>query len=145
MKTVREYSAGGVIYRPGPRGPEVCLIATEGFRHWQLPKGLVEHGEPPAETAVREVREETGLTGEIGEPIGRIEYWYVRPDYQKTGERVRVHKKVDFYLMRYVAGSTDDHDHEVDDARWFLIDDALTALSFEGERDILRRARLRIG
>jgi 8-oxo-dGTP pyrophosphatase MutT (NUDIX family) len=148
MRTVREHSAGGVIYRPGsgsPEGaPEVCLIATEGFRHWQLPKGLVEAGEPPQDTAVREVREETGLEGEVDGFLGRIEYWYVRPDYRKTGEHVRVHKEVDFFLMRYVAGSTEDHDHEVDDARWFPIDEALRTLSFEGERDILRRARERI-
>lgn len=149
MRTVREYSAGGVIYRSGPESssgtPEVCLIATEGFRHWQLPKGLVEDGEPAAQTALREVREETGLEGEIEDHLGRIEYWYVRPDYRNPDERVRVHKEVDFFLMRYVSGSTERHDHEVDDARWFPVDEALRTLSFEGERDILRKARDRIG
>lgn len=149
MRTVREYSAGGVIYRTAPHSPagkpEVCLIATEGFRHWQLPKGLVEDGEPAAETALREVREETGLEGEIEDHLGRIEYWYVRPDYKNRDERVRVHKEVDFFLMRYVSGSTERHDHEVDDARWFPVDAALRTLSFEGERDILRKARERIG
>lgn len=148
MRTVREYSAGGVIYRPGSGSPgtepEVCLIATEGFRHWQLPKGLVESGEPPEETATREVREETGLEGEIDGFLGRIEYWYVRPDYRNTGERVRVHKEVDFFLMRYVSGSTDLHDHEVDDARWFPVSEALRTLSFDSEREILRKARARI-
>lgn len=69
----------------------------------------------------------------------------MRPDYKNRDERVRVHKEVDFFLMRYVSGSTERHDHEVDDARWFPVDAALRTLSFEGERDILRKARERIG
>ncbi len=145
MRTVTEFSAGGVVYRPASPGPEVCLIATNGFRYWQLPKGLVERGEPPEETAAREVREETGLTAELERQVGPIEYWYVRSDYDRPSEQVRVHKRVVFYLFRYVSGSTDDHDHEVDDARWFPVAEAATLLSFDNEREALRKAVEMIG
>jgi 8-oxo-dGTP pyrophosphatase MutT (NUDIX family) len=129
-----EISAGGVIYRRQRERPEVCLIATQGGKAWQLPKGLIERGEPPEETARREVAEETGLRGDLLQRLDRIEYWYV---WDHGGERTRVHKFVYFFLFRYTGGSTEDHDEEVDDARWFPLAEAQERLSFEGERRVL--------
>jgi 8-oxo-dGTP pyrophosphatase MutT (NUDIX family) len=137
MKTRLEISAGAVIYRLRAIGPEVCLIQTQGGKAWQLPKGLIERGEPAEEAALREVAEETGLSGEVLGRLDKIEYWYVWPE---DGERVRVHKFVYFFLMRYLSGSTKDHDDEVDDARWFALPEAKQKLSFEGERRVLERA-----
>ncbi len=137
MKTRLEISAGGVIFRRGPGGPEVCLIATQGGRAWQLPKGLIERGEPPEDAALREVSEETGLTGDILQPLDKIEYWYVF-DFGQGKERV--HKFVYFYLLRCTGGSTEHHDAEVDDARWFPLDEAQRTLSYEGERTVLAKA-----
>lgn len=140
VKTRTERSAGGVIYRRWRGALEVCLIATQGGQTWQLPKGLIERGEPPEEAARREVEEETGLRGELVRPLETIEYWYVW-DHGGDGDRARVHKFVTFYLFRYTGGSTKDHDDEVDDARWFPLAEAAERLSFEGERGVMRLAR----
>ena len=148
MKTRNEISAGGVIYRPGDHGPDVCLIATQGGKAWQLPKGLIERGEQPEEAARRELAEETGLQGELLQRLDRIEYWYV---WDEDGERVRIHKLVYFFLFLYTSGSTEDHDEEVDDARWFPIAEAQKKLSFENEQRVMElaagaiRERLRAG
>ena len=137
-----EISAGGVIYRRRQGQPEVCLINTQGGEAWQLPKGIIERGEPPEETARREVAEETGLHGDLRQRLDRIEYWYV---WDHGAERVRVHKLVHFFLLRYTGGSTKDHDDEVDDAQWFPLAEAQQRLSFEGERGVLRLAAEALG
>ena len=137
MKTRLEISSGGVIYRRGRKEPEVCLIATNSGKTWQLPKGLIEQGEPPEDAARREVNEETGLQGELLQRLDKIEYWYVW-DYGEGRERV--HKFVYFFLFRYTGGSTDDHDEEVDEARWFPLAEALTRLSFANERRVMEKA-----
>jgi len=128
-------SAGGVVYRRRGSRLEVCLIATAGRTRWQLPKGRIEPGETREEAALREVREETGLEGRIEEQLGEISFRYVRK------QRKRIHKRVVFFLMELVSGSTDDHDDEVDEARFFPIDEAIDRLTFQSERDIVQRAR----
>lgn len=141
MKTRTEVSAGGVIYRQSGEQTEVCLIATRGYEAWQLPKGLIEPGEPTEDAALREVAEETGLRGEILAPLDKIEYWYV---WGEGDERARIHKLVYFFLVRYQDGSTDDHDDEVDEARWFLFADAKRTITYENERRIVEQALERI-
>ena len=142
MKTRMEISAGGVIYRPGDGEPDVCLIATQGGKAWQLPKGIIERGEQPEEAARREVAEETGLQGELLQRLDRIEYWYLW-DYGEGRERV--HKLVYFFLFQYTSGSTEDHDDEVEDACWFPIAEAQKRLSFENEQRVLELATEAIG
>ena len=137
-------SSGGVIYRPvtgrvgdSPGdGIEVAIVAVRGGKAWCLPKGIINKGEDSPTAALREVREETGLSGAIVDEIGVISYWY----YLKE-EMSRIHKTVHFFLMKYINGSTDDHDHEVDEARWLPIDEALKKLSYKSERDIMRKAK----
>jgi 8-oxo-dGTP pyrophosphatase MutT (NUDIX family) len=138
VKTRREVSAGGVIYRQVEEALEVCLIATQGGKTWQLPKGIIEDGEPPEETALREVSEETGLQGDIVANLGKIEYWYV--DTYTGPDPIRVSKRVYFYLLRCTGGSTEDHDDEVEQARWFPLEQAPRRLSFENERKVVRKA-----
>lgn len=137
MRRRLEISAGGVIFRQGGGGTDVCLIATQGGKAWQLPKGLIERGEPPEAAARREVTEETGLTGTLLQRLEKIEYWYVW-DFGQGSERV--HKFVHFFLFRYTDGSTEDHDDEVDEARWFSLHEAQERLSFDGERNVLAKA-----
>jgi periplasmic divalent cation tolerance protein len=136
IRTVREVSAGGVIYRRGGDLFEVALIHVRN--RWGLPKGHVEEGERVEETALREVREETGLEGKLVRKLGDIRYSY--RDKTKEGEPIRIYKRVHFYLMRYVRGDVRDHDHESDDARWFPIEQAMKQLKFATERKMVHRA-----
>ena len=138
MKTRTETSAGGVVFRlGGDDHVDVAIIRTHEDR-WQLPKGWIEDGEQPEQTAVREVREEAGVTAECVGPLGNIEYWY-RSTYDP--EPARVHKFVHFFLLRYLSGSTDDHDDEVREARWVDIADAERMLAFKDERRMVQLAR----
>lgn len=129
-------SSGGVVYRRTSSGHvEVCLIATNARSRWQLPKGGIEPGETKEQAAVREVAEETGLVGRIEDKLGEFSFKYVNKS------RKRIHKRVVFYLMRLESGSTDEHDDEVDEARFFPIDQAIAALTYESERDIVAKAK----
>jgi 8-oxo-dGTP pyrophosphatase MutT (NUDIX family) len=127
---IRETSYGGVVLRDA----EVLVITPAGKRRVAaLPKGGPHPGESGEQTAAREVREETGITAAVRGFLGDVTYWYRR------GGR-RVYKTVHFYLFDYVSGSTDDHDHEVEDARWMPLGEARTALSYPGERALIERA-----
>lgn len=128
----RQHSAGGLVVRNG----HVLLIATAGGRRWQLPKGHVEPGESIAQAAVREVREETGVSGRIVAELPGIDYFFV----EKDGRRVRKH--VDYFLLDYTGGDEEDFDPvEVDGARWFPWEEALGRLSHANERRVAERAR----
>ena len=98
-----------------------------------LPKGHPEHGESAAEGALREVREEAGVSGDLLESLGVVEYTYER-------KRKRIAKQVEFFLIEYRDGDPADHDHEVEQARWMPLAEAATALTYPGEREIVSRA-----
>lgn len=136
-----QVSAGGVVFRRENGRTEVAIVSV-GKNRWQLPKGLVDEGEKPEITAVREAREEAGLQSEVVQHIETIEYWYAGLD---GGERVRFHKRVHFFLLRYLSGETTDHDWEVNESRWVPIEDATSQLTFDSERRVMERARELIG
>ena len=131
-------SAGGVVFRRGATGIEVAIIRPRGTDRWQLPKGIVDAGESPQETARREVREEAGVDGDVVAPVEEIQYWYVGTDYD--GVRVRFHKSVHFFLIAFRSGDVSDHDHEVAEARWVPIDEATRLLAFKNERAVVEKA-----
>ena len=138
MQTRDEVSAGGVCARAREGGGhDVALIRTHEGR-WQLPKGWIEAGEPPEAAAIREVREEAGIDAEVIEQIGTVRYRYVS---KYDAEPALIRKQVHVFLMRYVAGSTDDHDDEVQEARWVDIDEALRTLTFKDEQRMVQMAR----
>ena len=140
---VREQvSAGGVVFRGEKDATEVVIVAVGGQNRWQLPKGLVDLGEKPEITAVREAKEEAGVESEVVQHLETIEYWFAGLD---GGQRVRFHKHVHFYLLRYIAGDTANHDWEVNEARWVPIDDATRQLTFDSERRVMERARELLG
>ena len=140
IRTESQISAGGVVYRrdAGRAAIAVALICVGAKRRWQLPKGIVDQGESAETTAVREVREEAGVDATLVAPLETIEYWYVGTE--RTGERVRFHKFVHFFLLEYQAGDVEDHDAEVEEARWIPLADADGVLAFASERKILKQA-----
>jgi len=130
----QERSAGGVVVR----GDEAIVIVptrrgAQGQKVLALPKGHVDPGETPDQTALREVREETGVEARIVEKLGDVRYFY-----QRGGKRI--FKRVTFYLLAYRGGSLEDHDDEVEEARWMPLAEAVEALSYDGEREIAERA-----
>lgn len=137
MRTEHQVSAGGVLVRGRDGGHEVMLAARRvrsGDLVWGLPKGIVEEGEPPEAAARREVEEETGWRGDIGPSLGDIEYWYV-------WEGARIHKRVHFFLMTATGGDARMRDHEMEEVRWYTLEEAETVVGFESEREVLGRAR----
>lgn len=132
LETEHHRSAGGLVVR----GATVLLISTGQGRRWQLPKGHIEPGETSEQAAVREVQEETGVTGRVVAALPKIEYWYVEKS------RLRVHKRVDYYLLEYVSGDAADFDAaEVSGAGWFSWEEGLVKLSFDNERRVAEEAR----
>ncbi|PKB81309.1 MAG: hypothetical protein BZY88_06845 [SAR202 cluster bacterium Io17-Chloro-G9] len=157
----RLVSAGGVVYRRVNGRLEAVLCGRHMFTHtateenkdratkgagsgpdgaetnirWSLAKGTPDAGETLEETALREVREETGLEVEIDAPIGSIEYWFT-----ERGGKDRFHKTVHFYLMATRGGSTDQHDPEFDVVEWFPYDEALETVAYTNEAEVLRKA-----
>lgn len=111
-------------------------LAANGAKVLALPKGHPEEGESPGEAALREVREEAGVEATVRERLGNVRYWY-----QRDGKRIS--KTVAFFLLDYVAGEPDDHDHEVEHARWIPLAEAARSLTYKGERDMAERALLR--
>ncbi|CAN5770854.1 NUDIX hydrolase [soil metagenome] len=130
-----------MAFRTGPSATEVALISVGKEQRWQLPKGIVDPGETPEVTALREVREEAGIETELGEQIDTIAYWYVG---DQRGQRVRFHKFVHFFLLRYKGGEISDHDHEVNEARWVEIGQARQMLAFKSERQAVEKAEAMI-
>lgn len=136
LRTVKEVSAGGVIYRKN--GSEIKIALIHVRNRWGLPKGHVEEGESIEATALREVREETGLEGKVVRKLGDIRYSY--RDKTRKGEPVRIYKRVYFFLLRYTKGEVQAHDHEVDETRWFPIEEAIKNLKFATERTMVHLA-----
>ena len=134
-KTRNEHSSGGAVLSRRDGTPHVALIATRGRTRWGLPKGAVTDGETSEAAALREVREETGIEASIIRPLDTIEYFF------RAGDTL-IHKRVDFYLMQYLAGELEPQLSEVDDVEWVELNAALSRASFDSERKLLEMAML---
>ncbi|HYK91130.1 MAG TPA: NUDIX domain-containing protein [Acidobacteriota bacterium] len=151
----REISAGGVVLRRisgiwhiaaivPRRDPEAAPPGRKGKQQSDLlalPKGLVDPPEKPEQTAVREVREETGVTAAVVTKLADIKYSYIR----SWGDRQRVFKIVSFYLLRYESGQINDLSPEmrieVQEALWVPLDEVPQRLTYRSERDVVHRAK----
>ncbi len=136
VHTETAVSSGGVVYKKEDGRIEIALTNHDERKVWSLPKGLVEKGESLEETALREVNEETGLTGEIVGEIDKIDYWF----YWKP-KNTRYHKFVHFYLVKHTGGDSSKHDWEVTEVRWFPIDEAIETLSYKDEKVVVEKAK----
>jgi 8-oxo-dGTP pyrophosphatase MutT (NUDIX family) len=156
-RMIREISAGGVVVRPTQNGWEMAAIEPQKAAPvavsvsnkrkssqkmlLALPKGLLDPGEKPDQAAIREVREETGLTAQIVAKLKDIKYAYIR----SWGDQQRVFKIVSFYLLRYQSGQIDDIDLgmriEVKRAIWIPLEEAANKLAYRGEREVATLAQ----
>jgi 8-oxo-dGTP pyrophosphatase MutT (NUDIX family) len=141
----REFSAGGVLVRVVRGRPVLAAIRLQGKPEgvWALPKGNIDPGETPAETAIREVREETGVEGRLVEKLGDVKYVYTRHG------GARVFKVVSFFLLRAGRGRIGVIEErmkiEVAEARWLPLEEAPKLLAYGGEREMAAKARDRLG
>jgi 8-oxo-dGTP pyrophosphatase MutT (NUDIX family) len=156
-RVVRAFSAGGVVFRlptnlplaeanaetasiPGSvlAGVEIVLVGYLRDETWTLPKGTPKGGETVEETALREVREETGIQARIVGDLGSIQYSFGR-------RGVRYDKEVRHFLMEATGGDVSLHDAEYDEARWFGLTEAARRLTYANETEVVRRAKTLIG
>ena len=153
IKTGKEMSAGGVVYRKNGDGSAssagqgvfILLImpapresaTREAFRPvWTFPKGWVgDHTDETMEqTALREVKEEGGVEAKIIESLGEVKYFF-----RWQGENI--FKTVEFFLMEYVSGDPADHDHEVDEAKWVPLEQVEEILTYKEDKEIFAKAK----
>ena len=142
-RTVVEVSAGGIVVGMGDEGPQAAIIARlnrAGRVEWCLPKGHVEDGETLAETAVREVAEETGIRGVVVDTLGAIDYWFF-------ADGRRIHKTVHLFLLEATGGTigvAGDPDEEAIDAAWIHLGALADRLTFANERRVARTVAQRL-
>jgi len=133
MTTVNETSAGGlVVDRSGPEARAVLIGKRDrsGRLVWSLPKGHVEQGESRIQAAVREVAEETGISGAVIAELGTIDYWFVA-----SGRRI--HKTVHHYLLEAIDGELSANDVEVEEVAWIPLSHVTSRMEYEDERRLL--------
>jgi 8-oxo-dGTP pyrophosphatase MutT (NUDIX family) len=136
LRRVEETSAGGLVVDVADGGePRAALIGRldrRGRLLWSLPKGHVEAGESHEDTAVREVAEETGITGRVLAPLGTIDFWFV-------AEGRRVHKTVHHFLLLAQAGELSDEDIEVEQVEWVPLAELGNRLAYADERRLVEQ------
>jgi ADP-ribose pyrophosphatase YjhB (NUDIX family) len=136
LKRVDETSAGGLVVDLDgdvPHGALIGRVDRRGRLLWSLPKGHVEPGETPEQAAIREVQEETGISGEILGSLGTIDFWFI-------AEGRRVHKTVHHFLLRAVGGELSDADVEVSEVAWVPLPQITEQLAYPDERGLVDTA-----
>jgi ADP-ribose pyrophosphatase YjhB (NUDIX family) len=133
LRRVEETSAGGLVLDERSNGANAALIARRDRRGrllWSLPKGHVEGGETAEQAAVREVAEETGVTGKVIGRLGTIDFWFV-------AGRSRIHKTVHHFLLLRTDGELSDADVEVSAVAWVPLAEVAERLAYADERRLL--------
>ena len=123
----KEFSAGGIVLKN-----RTVLLIKNPAGVWTFPKGNIEKGEKPEETAVREIMEETGIRSKVEKYLGDINYWY-------SLKGTRIFKTVKYYLMKYMDGKPSPS-WEVRDAAFFELKEANRLLKYKGDKEIFKKA-----
>ena len=131
-----EFSAGGVVFRK-EGGQTVILVSQHSQHHgWVFPKGFIGDkiaGESKENTALREVKEETGIIGEILKPLTPVAYWYQM-------DSVKRKKTVYYYIMQYINGDITNHDSEMENVEWLPLDKVAKRLTFDSDKQVWEEA-----
>ena len=138
-KRVDEVSAGGlVVDSSGTKGLLIGRIDAKDAKRerllWSLPKGHIETGETPEQAAVREVKEETGIESQIDKSLGVIDFWFM------AGGK-RIHKTVHHFLFKETGGKIAPQVSEVDDVRWFPLEEIVEKLAYPDEKKLIARSK----
>lgn len=135
-----EFSAGGIVQKK-ENGKTYVLVSQHSQHHgWVFPKGLIgdkKQGESKEDTAVREVKEETGIEGKILHLLPPVTYWY-----QFKGDKIK--KTVYYFVMEYVSGTTDQHDHEMEAVEWLPAEQVENRLTYKSDKEAWRKAKEKI-
>ena len=131
MSRRRIEAAGGIVLRQGAEAVEVCLVHRPRYDDWTLPKGKLDRDETFEDAALREVWEETGLHCELGREVESTDY----TDGKGRSKIVR------YWLMAVVGGEFEPN-HEVDELRWMTAHEAIEALTYERDRELLAGIRV---
>ncbi len=135
MEVKWEFSAGGVVFKKEEDKVFILLIRVK--KRWSFPKGNIERNEKKEEAAVREVKEETGIEAEVIDYLGDIEYWYHLGGY-------KIHKFVYYYLMKYKSGEITPQKEEIDEARFVELKECYEILSYDKDKNILKKAEQKL-
>ena len=128
-----QFSAGGITVK----GQEILLCQHSQHHGWVFPKGLIgdkNENESKEETAIREVKEETGIDGKIIKTLTPVEYWFV---YE--GEKVK--KTVYYFLMEHVGGDIAQHDHEMENVEWLPKDKVEEKLTYKSDKKVWQEVK----
>src|SRR5690606_17118418 len=131
----QEYSAGGIVLKKEHNKISVLMAQHAQHHGWGFPKGHIGDivvGESKEETAVREVKEETGIDAKIIERSNDETYAYTW-----KGENGK--KTVYYYIMEYLGGSFDDRDHEMESVEWVLLDKVEDRLTYDNAKKMFRQ------
>lgn len=141
-----EFSAGGIVYKnkksnlKSQKDDLLILVAKHSQHHgWVFPKGLIgdkkeNKHQTKEDTALREVKEETGIEGEIEQTLMPVEYWYVF-----EGEKIK--KTVYYFIMKHIGGDTTEHDHEMEEVEWIDYNDVSERLTYSSDKKAWKAAK----
>jgi 8-oxo-dGTP diphosphatase len=130
-----EFSAGGIVFKKTPKHTYILIAKHSGHHGWIFPKGHINRGETKEQAALREVKEETGITGAIKQPFAPVTYWFVM-------NQEKIKKTVYYFLMEYVSGETTHHDFEMEEVAWLLLDEVAERLTYPSDKKAWNEARL---
>jgi len=124
-----EFSAGGVVFKK--EEDKIFILVAQHSQHhgWVFPKGIIDKGEKKEETALREVKEETGIIGKIIKPLKPVTYWY-----NLEGEKIK--KTVYYFFMEFISGDAKDHDWEMENVEWIPKEEVLEKLTYKSDKEV---------